>query len=567
MQSHTQSHTSSPASPGHTPGKPTRRWRRPTWALLAAVLLAGGTLWATPADEPATLSPTRLLRRVHLTLTGHEPSLADYQAMQAAPDAASQEALITQAIDAGFQSDGFKSVLLTFAHDLLKNGSYDFDTKNKISWAINLGRCGDDTLHAGKLGMLARYSPIEGDGPEVCDDENALVSMVSPWWAPDTTIAAVGRAGNGVTTTSDGYDCGKVRLIFGSAVGNHIECGCGPNMRFCARPHRSDVSNNIATSIRRSVFEEPAHLVQHVILNDAPFSDVIAGDYTVVNQGLHFMYLRTGRQAGRNLGTDTDDSWAWLHAADPHTYKPVPFAELADTFTSARSLQFDPRTDMGSLPAMPAAGVLTTFGMLGSGERERVRASRALETFACREFIPPPPELHFNPYQRDPGTEGACQHCHQLIDPAAIHFKRFAPSGKQIWGMDPWRWGSHNDFGRNLEAAFDTDTYMTPVTAAEVAANPDARFLDFLPPNKTLLGQTSDGTVGPLGFAKMLIASGAFDRCMVRRFYAQFGGRPLTPGLDDALIEDLTTGFVASGRNAKQLIRTIVTHPEFRLGL
>ena len=39
---------------------------------------------------------------------------------------------------------------------------------------------------------------------------------------------------------------------------------------------------------------------------------------------------------------------------------------------------------------------------------------------------------------------------------------------------------------------------MTPISAADAEKNPEARFIDYLPPDQTLLGQTSDGTVGPL---------------------------------------------------------------------
>ena len=39
------------------------------------------------------------------------------------------------------------------------------------------------------------------------------------------------------------------------------------------------------------------------------------------------------------------------------------------------------------------------------------------------QFSSPPPERHFEPFARDPGTEGPCQHCHRLLDPVAIHFK------------------------------------------------------------------------------------------------------------------------------------------------
>lgn len=536
--------------------------------LVAALVLTAALATEASAQAPnptPELSATRLLRRIHLSLRGREPTLEAYRAVLDAPDDDARGALLRAAVDDALQSPEFENVLLRFAHDLLGNASYNYDTNNKIAWAINLKACPDDSLHAGRLGMLTRYNEREGDGTAICTDPTATVRSVAPWWAPQTEVEVVGRAGNDNLAAADGTDCGRVGLIFGGAVGRHVECGCGPNLRFCARPH-PDQTNNVATSIRRSIFEEPAQLFRHVVSSGAPLSDLVVGDYTVVNQGLAFMYLRSGRQAGRNRGTDTDDAWFARHAEAPHSYQKVRFSELSDTYTSERTVRFDPRRESGGLAAMPSAGVLTTIGMLGSGSRERVRAARALETFACREFIPPAPDLHFDPFLRDPATEGACQHCHQLIDPAAIHFKRFAPNAKQIWGMEPWLWGRHDDFGRNLAVAFDTETVMTPVSPVEVENNPNARFMDFLPEDQPLLGQTSDGTIGPLGFGKILVASGEFDRCMVRRFYGEFGGRMLTPGTDDALIESLLTTYLDAERSGLALIRAIVAHEEFRLG-
>ena len=67
---------------------------------------------------------------------------------------------------------------------------------------------------------------------------------------------------------------------------------------------------------------------------------------------------------------------------------------------------FDPSIESGAPSSMPAAGVLTLMATMSSFPRERVRGARALEIFACRDFSPPPPEVHFPEYINDPATGG-----------------------------------------------------------------------------------------------------------------------------------------------------------------
>jgi hypothetical protein len=205
--------------------------------------------------------------------------------------------------------------------------------------------------------------------------------------------------------------------------------------------------------------------------------------------------------------------------------------------------------------------------------RERLAAARWLETFACRSFVPPPPEASFGPYERDPARSGVCQHCHQTIDPAAIFFKRFDFSDARPTIANGDRWmslgcNSRSPYGfcNRVNGTYLPDTVLTPATEAQMAANPDARFIDFLPPDQALFGRASDGTVGPLGFGRLLVESGEFDRCAVRRIYARFGGRLPDAGRDRGLIEELVRRFVAGGRRVRPLVRSILADEAFQRG-
>jgi len=179
----------------------------------------------------------------------------------------------------------------------------------------------------------------------------------------------------------------------------------------------------------------------------------------------------------------------------------------------------------------------------------------------------------FEPFEVDPATEGVCQHCHQLIDPAAMHFKRFSRAGQRVAGITPHRWDQISGYGLPLwkekprwDAQFLPNTMMTPVSNLDVELNPDARFIDFAPPEVTLFGQTSDGTIGPLGFAKMIVSSGEFDRCTVRRFYERFVGFELNPAVHSQYIDTLVQVYVSGERKIRPFIAWLLGQARFRRG-
>jgi hypothetical protein len=115
-------------------------------------------------------------------------------------------------------------------------------------------------------------------------------------------------------------------------------------------------------------------------------------------------------------------------------------------------------------------------------------------------------------------------------------------------------------------SAFDHDLVISPVTAEQIKAHPNARFLDFLPADQKLFGLASDGTIGPLGFGKLLVQSGEFDACVARRLYERFLGRKLDPAVEAGFIARLATDFVAGGRTMRSFIRHLFHLEEFRRG-
>jgi len=154
-----------------------------------------------------------------------------------------------------------------------------------------------------------------------------------------------------------------------------------------------------------------------------------------------------------------------------------------------------------------------------------------------------------------------------------MHFKRFSTVGQRVAGLSPYRWDDISGYGYPLwkekprwAAQYLPNTVMTPVTDLDVELNPDTRFLDFAPPDTPLFGQISDGTIGPLGFAKMMVSSGEFDRCTVRRFYQRFMGQTLDPAVHAPYIDELVSVFVGGDRQIRPFVVWLLNRPRFRWG-
>lgn len=564
--------------------------------LLSVSAFAADTCPAPEPTAPPTdfVSPTRQLRRITLSLLGTTPTTAQFNAVLAAGDDASRARVFEQVIDEALSSTRFYEKLVEYGHDLIPVGEYTTGAVGDAyqgAMAGHLFRCSSEatTVNAGAYYMNGE------DANAVCNDAAIEKHMVVPWWAPSAPVKVLGKAGSDVTTVVDRdgktLDCG---IAFGGYydVGLAGGCGCGPNLTWCIPLSGLGGSDSNTEDLqRRFPWDEPARLFAHVVWHDKPLSDLVIGNYSVAPNMLRSLYVRLGRQTG-NKATDGTHWWEGaadpslrdpLHAKeDPKAWREVEVEKLNPTLLSSRTTQWDPRKTTDAAPGIPAAGVLTMIGANSSFSRERVRAARWLETFACYDFQPPPVEIQFNAYAGDPATSGTCQHCHRSIDPAAIFFKRwdFGLNYYVPWpfmpGVGPNRITAPmlvNEYPylsapySRWRDAWKPGTVMTPVTEADVAANPEALLLDTLPVEKTLLGAHGDGTMGPLGFGKILVESGEFDRCATRRLFERYVGRPLDPAKEAGYINTLTRQFVDGGRKVKPFVKTLLMSEPFKRGL
>ncbi len=544
-----------------------------------------------PADE---LTPLRLMRRASIALRGVPPTHAELAELAAIADPAAQLVHVESFIDDALEDPRFYQVMFEHARKWL-NVPLIPRTADAPEYGAKQQRlvvaCDEGTDNAGALRYLRDSFVSEA---EACAAGAQQVD-VEPWWAPGTTVRLVGSAAN---TTNEGQTFENGNPVAITCSGRpEGTCGCLPNAVGCwtggdhgyepflpGNPHGQ----------RRLLAEEPARLFAHIAWHDRPATDLVLGDYSVGPVEVQAAYVQQSL-AGGSLALLEDDTW-WNpatmgsppvdpehDAADPWAWREFSISARNTFFLAARDYKFDPRTDPGQPAGIPSAGMLTSLGFLDAYPRERLRAARALEALACEQLLPPA-AIEFNPYLTDPGREGPCQHCHARIDTGALHFKRFAKHGSAFEGfgaeyympgVGPWQWP---DQWRTGEYPYGSEpfaqwnkwytpgTLMTPATEAEASANAYALFLDFLPPEETLLGQHGDGTIGPLGFAKLIVAAGAFDRCVVRRLHERVMGRDLDPTIESPYLEVLTKQFVDGGRLVRPFVRSLTQSTYFRRG-
>ncbi|WP_240359784.1 hypothetical protein [Pyxidicoccus trucidator] len=567
-----------------------------------------GCVEPLPTEDPDAgeksdvLTPSRLLRRASLALRGTPPTGDEYAALEAAGDDAAQRAFVAAFVDQTLQQPAFYQTMFEHARDWF-NLPLTPRTADAPEYGLQqqrtIQRCPADTARAGAWkyfrGDTTACTGLKADGSPA--DELSI----EPWWAPGTTVTLVGFAAS-TAATGTGRDPvnGNPIPVSCGLLGPEGTCGCGPNAVRCFADFQvyagfENYAPYNGEGQRRLVSEEPARLFAHIAWHDRPATDLILGTYSVGPTRLQAAYVMQGLAGGETRLLD-DDSW-WRPSryssapvdpehspGDPLAWREYQVPARNPFFLAERDYKFDPRTQTGASRGIPAAGMLTSLGFLTAYPRERVRGARALETLAC-EVLAPPSGQQFNEYRRDPGTEGPCQHCHRRLDPAAIHFKRYAKTGAATEGYGAkylmpgvgtvwhwparWRTGAYPygvDPFSHWNRWYSPDTLLTPVTEAQAQVNPEVIFLDFLPPEQTLLGQSSDGTVGPLGFAKLIVAAGAFDRCVVRRLHTQVLGRDIDPAGEAGYLDDQVARFIAGGRKVRPFVKSLTQSNLFQRG-
>ena len=168
--------------------------------------------------------------------------------------------------------------------------------------------------------------------------------------------------------------------------------------------------------------------------------------------------------------------------------------------------------------AYDQAGVLSTFGWLRRFDKNRSRAHYLYERFLCRKFTSQLPKV----FPQDPGnlrTTAPCNGCHSILDPLADFFT--------VWGEGA---GFYAGPGAAVDSSFagHSGKYMSDL--ADIIRNDNA-----------------------------------FATCSVEHVFAWLMGREFYHDEAD-LRAVLTSYFVTTKYNFKELVYAMATHPAFLEG-
>ena len=266
-------------------------------------------------------------------------------------------------------------------------------------------------------------------------------------------------------------------------------------------------------TINRSVMEAPLRLVEHVVMNDRPYSEIVTADYTMADGTVAAVW-------GLDYGGD-GESWEVTAWADGRENAGV----LADSWLWQRHQSTDSNANRG-------------------------RANAVASALLCSDFLATPIDVDVNIDLSDPNAVSeavqqnpSCAACHAQLDPLASYFRGFNP------GYVP---------ELQCEEGFGDCTYPMQTPWYEDLF-PEILGVEMQP--AAYYGQEGDG----LRFLGQHIADDPrFASCAVKRFY----GYLLQVDLDrvpEDVEESLTESFTDSGLDAKALVKSIVLSDDFRL--
>ncbi|MEO1269537.1 MAG: DUF1585 domain-containing protein [Myxococcota bacterium] len=274
-------------------------------------------------------------------------------------------------------------------------------------------------------------------------------------------------------------------------------------------------------TLNASVTEAPLKLIEHVVVNDRPYSEILTADYT----------LADGVVA---------EVWGLEYSGDGFSWEQTRWDTSSD--------ELGPWSE----PGRPHAGILSDSYLFTRHDttvanQNRGRANQVSQALLCFDFLTIPIDIDATVDLSDPeavaqavSTDPACLGCHQSLDPLSqffwIYDVRYNPGGLEAYPQGAFYHPERVRQARNLVG-------LTPGYFGQ--AEPEGTFW----------------SVRDLG--QMIVDDPRFSLCAVQRFYSHFTQTPLEEVPTDEA-KALQDSFIASGLNARQLVRTIVLSDAFR---
>ena len=303
---------------------------------------------------------------------------------------------------------------------------------------------------------------------------------------------------------------------------------------------RRDAGYKLARDYRAALLGEPMNLVEHIVRNDRPFTEIVTANYIMVTP-----------YTARGYGCFDEVKDRFRNLDDPFEYIPVRLKAL-----QGRRERENQTSKTGFYPH---AGLLSTLQYLSrypttETNRNRLRARMYYEHFLGVDVL----ELAARvsdaaavtaKFENPTMQASECVVCHKTLDPVAGLFQNF-------WRFDR----SSALYGKRKEGWF-TDMFATGFEGSHLPQNEQWRALQWL----------GEQTATDPRFAKTMVG---------HAYYLLTGRRPLLPpqNLEDPFydaksrayhaqqeeIEAITTRFADSNYNFKSIIKDWVLSDFYR---
>jgi hypothetical protein len=289
-----------------------------------------------------------------------------------------------------------------------------------------------------------------------------------------------------------------------------------PNARYYEDIGDDDARNAERNRVNDAIAREPLKLIEYIVQNDRPFTEIIEADYTVVNPYSAQAYGI--EDVTFNDDTDTEE---WVEAQ-------VPGQPHSGVLTSVTFLNRYPTTE-------------TNRNRHRSGIFYRYFLATDVLKLADRPIDPTQADLSQNPTLFD----SQCTVCHDVVDPIAGAFQNWDEEGRYMPPESGWYTDMLPAGIENQNVPNDQWQESLPWLAEQAAADP--RFVDSAIEHafKMLTGQ--DPLTLPTD------ATRADYEAAFRAYEVQY-----------EFFKQLGKTFVESNYNFKTLIKEIVKSPYYR---
>jgi hypothetical protein len=255
-------------------------------------------------------------------------------------------------------------------------------------------------------------------------------------------------------------------------------------------------------AINTSVVQAPVRLIEHVVLEDRPYTEIVTADYTYADDNVATIWGLPYQADG--------EAWQETRYEDGRPHAGI----LSDSFLFTRHS--------------------TTFSNKSRGRANAISRALLCYDFLSRE-IPidstidlADPEAVANAVEQNP----ACVSCHQTLDPLAAYFSSFYP----------------------IYVPSQLDRY--PFSSFEPAFTQLFRAAD-----PGYFG-IATGDLRDLGAS--IAADPRFTLCAAKRFYSHLAQVDLSD-VPNALASELQSVLIDSGMSAKALLKAVVMSDAFRV--